>query len=399
MIHSVAVPPEQVRTIPDPNDTHSKTVYALVRADQVPKDLPLDPDPRVPRPTNPVARKIGQSLRSRDGRFHLLNRGITISAAGYEYDNKQGLLQLEIPEDDPRYGIIDGGHTYHEIKMQPERHEGLGANDDGADQYVRLEVMVGVEEHLVDIAQARNSSLTVKQFSLENKRGSFNWLVEALGEKRSAVKFSENDPQPVLVLDILQWLTCINPARWDADQQPVEAYKNAGKCLEWSLDTDDKWGYRKFRPIVLDVCRLYDQIRYRWAELYNKPDETGRPGRFGRTAEAKVRKRGVERVTTYHFIDKKGTYPIEKGLAFPVLAGMRALVGEGADGSFAFRVDPFAYFERHGKKLISVVLTASGARNNDPHTVGRDPSVYAAVYSEVRRWWLEDELASRQGTS
>src|SRR5207249_3885841 len=133
-----------------------------------------------------------------------------------------------------------------------------------------------------------------------------------LGDRRNVVKFSENDSQPVLVLDILQWLTCVNPARWQSDQQPVEAYKNAAKCLEWSLDRSDRWQYRKFKPVVLQVCRLYDYIRYRWAELYNRPDETGRRGRFGGTAESKVRKRGVASVTTYHFIDEKGKYPIEK---------------------------------------------------------------------------------------
>lgn len=398
VIRVISLPPDRVRTIPNPNAPDSKTVYALVKVDDVPADLPLDPDPRVPKPTNPVAKKITASLGSWDGRFHLLNRGITISAADLDYDNKEQKLLLDIPEDDARYGIIDGGHTYHSI-VQTMQTNDTTTNGDRADQYVRLEIMVGVEDHLVDIAQARNFSLKVHQFSLENKRGSFKWLVEALGDKRTVVKFSENDPQPVLVLDILQWLTCVNPDRWESDQHPVEAYKNAGKCLEWSLDAQDKWHYRNFSPIVLEVCRLYDYIRYRWAELYNRPDESGRRGRFGRTTEATVRKRGLQRVTTYHFLDQRGKYPIEKGLAFPVLSGMRALVEHGSDGNFTFRADPFAFFDRHGKKLISSVLTASDTRNNDPHNVGRDASVYAAVYSEVRRWWLEDELAARQGSS
>lgn len=397
MKHHIVVPPDFVRTIVDPSPSAEKTLYVLVSARNLPSTFELGPDPRVPKPTSPVFKRIKESMKSEDGRFHLLNRGITISARSVEYDNKLDRLTIDLPDGDPHYGIIDGGHTYFSI-LEAVGELGDDESDETAlDQYVRLEIMIGVEEALIDIAQARNFSINVKTFSLENKKGSFQWLMDALGPQASSkVKFSENDEQPVIVLDVLQILTCLNPIRFSENDHPIEAYKNAAKCLEWSLDKTDKFGYKKLAPVALDACKLYDYIRLRWAELYNAPDETGKRGKFGKTVEANKRKRNRSRLTAYHFLAKNGKYPIEKGFAFPVLAGFRALLREEDDGLLYWTTDPFQFFDDHGKRLISTVRTASENRNGDPHMVGRDESVYAAVYSEVRRWWLEDELTKRQ---
>ncbi|NPV46350.1 MAG: hypothetical protein HPY69_05310 [Armatimonadetes bacterium] len=396
MQYTLSVPSDSVRSIPDPFTRGSKTYYVLLSVRDVPHDLDMGPDPRIPKPKTPVVKRIQESLRRWDGRFHLLNRGITISARSVDYDPKTAKLVLDIPNDDPRYGIIDGGHTFHSIKsVVVEDSESMPARDE-ADQRVRLEIMLGVEEHLLDIAQARNYSMSLKTFSLENKKGSFEWLIKALGDKAKLVRFSENDPEPVLVLEILQMLTCVNPTRFSDNDHPVDAYRNAAKCLDWSLEPGDRWGYRKLARVAVDVCELYDYIRYRWPDLYNAPDETGERGKYGKTIEANRRKRGRKSVATYHFIGKEGRYPVEKGLAFPVLAGFRALLIPGPDDSFQWTTDPRLFFDAHGKRLVDTVMTASDNRNGDPHLVGRDESVYAAVYSEVRRWYLEDELKKRR---
>jgi len=383
---------EHIRTIQNPTLPDAKVHFVLVNVKHLPKDLSLGPDPRVPKVTSPVFKKIAQSLLSWDGRFHLLNRGITISAKICQYDNKSQMLEMDIPEEDDKYGIIDGGHTYKSIVNSLESE--ISEEGFDQDQYVRLEVMTGIEDQLMDIAEARNYSIQVKKYSLENKRGSFDWIIKALEDKKSLVKFSENDDEPVHVTDIIQLLTCLNLKKFDDNNHPVEAYKNSGKCLEWFLDPEDKFGFQKMAPIVLKTCELYDYIRYRWVEIYNQPDDHDKRGKFGRTTEANLRKRNRKSAATYHFIDKNGKYPIEKGLAFPLLAGFRALVKsiDNNNDNYSWQIDPIDFFDNHGKRLISTIAKISDNRDNDPHLVGRDESSYSAIYNEVRRWWLEDEI-------
>jgi hypothetical protein len=196
------VSPDHIRTFKDPTLPKIRIVHALVHVDELPADIPLEPDPRVPKVKGPITKRITTSLESNDGRFHLLNRGITISAKSIEFDNKQGLLKMSLPEGDA-YGIIDGGHTYKAITSTVERRDtnSNGGGDEDAkllQQYVHLEILEGIESHLADIAEARNYSIQLKAWTIANHRAKFDWFLEAIGEDyKRYVKLSENDEEPV----------------------------------------------------------------------------------------------------------------------------------------------------------------------------------------------------------
>lgn len=152
-------------------------VHALVGVNNLPNNIPLDPDPRIPK-RGPIVKKISTSLASNDGRFHLLNRGICISAKAVEFDNKLSILKVQIP-DDEAYGIIDGGHSYEAVtsvvsslreKADAARAGGLRVSSILENQYVHLEILVGVEGHLPDIAEARNFSVSLKAWALAGYR-------------------------------------------------------------------------------------------------------------------------------------------------------------------------------------------------------------------------------------
>src|SRR2546425_692258 len=139
------VSPDYIRTFKDPALPKIRIVHALVQVENLPADIPLEPDPRVPKVKGPITKRITGSLNSNDGRFHLLNRGITISAKEVEFDNRQGILKLSIPEGDA-YGIIDGGHTYKAITSAvAAQNDVAGEDGEGAhsDQYVHLEILQG----------------------------------------------------------------------------------------------------------------------------------------------------------------------------------------------------------------------------------------------------------------
>jgi len=105
--YRIRVHPDRVRTIEDPNFSGMKTVYALVNVFDIPHaeadgnrklQLSMSPDPRVPKPSA-VTKQISNSLQSWSGTFHLLNRGITVSARASDYDTQTKLLTLDLPDE------------------------------------------------------------------------------------------------------------------------------------------------------------------------------------------------------------------------------------------------------------------------------------------------------------
>jgi hypothetical protein len=397
MIFNIPVSADYVRTFKDPNQPNIRIIHVLVCVSDLPHDIPLDPDPRSPKIKGPVTKRIFDSLTSNDGRFHLLNRGITVSARQVEFDNKRNILKLQIPEGDT-YGIIDGGHTYRAITNAVREPRLEGPPDS---QFVHLEILVGIERFLADIAEARNFSVQLKAWTLAAYRDKFDWFLAALGmDYKQYVRVSENDAEPVGILDLVQVLCAINPNLFGPAAAPIEAYKNAGKCLEYFIDKDDRYGFKKMDKISRDVIRLYDYVRFHWKDAYNAEDDSGKRGRLGARAEAHQRKRNRSALATYYFLDPKkgpmkGDVPVEKGFAIPLISSLRALLRE-KDGKIEWYTDPFKFFDEHGPKLVKLIMAASDAANNDPHVVGRDAQVYMALYSEVRRWYLEGKLAKIQ---
>jgi hypothetical protein len=175
MYYTIPVFADHIRTIKDPQNENVKILHALVNVNDLPSNLPLESDPRRPKEKGKVPQRIISSLTTNDGRFHLLNRGITMSAEKYEFDNKRNVLSLYLPEGGREYGIIDGGHTFHAITttVQRERENLRSKNEADADdlaedekelrvlenQYVHLEVIENVTDPvtLSDIAEAVTS--------------------------------------------------------------------------------------------------------------------------------------------------------------------------------------------------------------------------------------------------
>ncbi len=399
MILNIPIDQEQIRSFEDPNRRKAHIIHALVRVTDWPENVPLDPDPRVPKEHGPVAKKIQASLATCDGRFHLLNRGITLSVKRAEFDNQTSILKLSIPEEE-HYGIIDGGHTDFAIRKTVQDFSARNKADDLSNQYVHLEILPKIENDLADIAEARNFSAQLKTWTLAGYRDRFAWFLEAVGKEFCKdIKVSENDPQPVGILDLIQVMCAMNPNLYNATSgAPNEAYKNAGKCLLNFVDEKDKYRFKSMRGICHDIVRLNDYIRINWKSMYNSEDGNGRHGRIGARSEMSKRRRNRTALATYYFLDDspiQGDVPIEKGFSIPMISSFRALLEKDKTGKFKWYTDPFKYFDEHGPHLIRLVMTASDQAGGDPHQVGRDPQIYTSLYSEVRRWYLEGRFGSQ----
>jgi hypothetical protein len=412
MEFKIPISAEHFRTIKDPNNPQIRIVHALLNVNDLPDDIPIDPDPRRPKETGAVPKRIVESLKSDDGKFHLKNRGITISAKHYEFDNRRNMLTLVIPQDDEHFGILDGAHTYNCIvKTLTDLDEEVSGDEDEdtssggrslENQYVHLEILERVESDLADIAEARNFSVQLKAWTLANYRDKFDWLLEALGKdfSKKIVKVSENDDQPVGILDVIQVLSAVNPILFAQERPASEAYQKAGKMLEAFIIDDDKYGFQKLAPVCLDVLRLHDHVRLNFRAKYNAPDDTGRRGLFGARKEAKD-KRFSKAKATYYFLDPKGApvfgdAVIDKGLSIPLISSFRVLLEQRKNGQFRWLTDPFKFFDQYGSKLVRTVMDTSDNYNGNLQNVGRDAQLYRQLTSEVRRWYLESEFEKKR---
>ncbi|MBN3416147.1 hypothetical protein FDA95_11555 [Clostridium botulinum] len=83
-----------------------------------------------------------------DRSFHLKNRGILLSAKSVKFDNINNELTIKF-EDENVHGNVDGGHTYHAILEVRNKIKHI--------QYVKLEIMTGMEDIFEDVVAARNT--------------------------------------------------------------------------------------------------------------------------------------------------------------------------------------------------------------------------------------------------
>lgn len=388
------VHPDHVRAIADPNTPSIKTTYALVNVLDFDTSISLSPNPRVPKENKVVARIVG-SLKAWDGLFHILNRGITISAKAVDYDSQNRQLTVVIPYGEDNYGVLDGGHTMLSIANAVS-----GADPDTGklgDQYVRLEILEGIEDILPRVAGARNFSERLSELSLKTYEHRLQWLKQAVKPYAEKVSWFQNDPGNIDAMELLQILTAMNPFQFDRYKQPIEAYKNAGKCLEYATADGDPHRYHWLASVALDIWRLYDTIRDKWWDNYRLPDPiTGKPGRPRATLELSQRKRGKAKLMQYVTLGKEGDpekdFHVEKGLAIPLLSGFRALLHESpADEMYTWKRDPFDFLNSHGQVLVRKIMEASDQRGKNPNTVGRDQTVYDSIYEAVELRLLRNE--------
>ena len=191
----------------DPTSSESKrTKYVCyVQANTIPTvfDNWMETNPREQKMTTNVAQKIINSLKENNN-FHELNRGILMSADAVSYDNKLGVVDIEM-NDTTIHGNIDGGHTLRAI---------LDLNNQQLlpdDRYVFMEIYTGIDSP-VELAAARNTSVQVDLKSIEELQKSFDVIKESLKtmdfSNRIAYKMNEHYNDDIVPIDgIIQSLS------------------------------------------------------------------------------------------------------------------------------------------------------------------------------------------------
>lgn len=394
---------EQIRKIVDPYGHKRDRYIALVQIRNLPSDLPLDVNPRNQDTGSRVAKQIEQSLLNNYDTFHLLNRGMTVITRGIEYDNKSQLLTLNIPEGSHEYGVLDGGHTYQVIRKNAladtvdEKKE-----PQFLDGHVNVEIMEGLPDDLiVDIARARNTSAQVKGFSLANLENKFDWIKVALDNEkfgnRIAYRENEDDREfPIDVMEVIGFATMFHPEFSDADNPPIMSYSGKGRCLEHFADDSKQGGYLSMAPVLSDVLKLYDFIHLNFSSMYEEiggfsglshGEGDKRKGvKLGKVTEVKQYKDGFD----LYYLGERAEYRFPDGWLYPVVGAMRALVDYKPQRT-SWKTDPFDFFKKHGKKLVTMTLEAGKTLGRTPAAIGKNKPHWVQLHDRISL------IASRAG--
>lgn len=386
-----------VSVMSDPHNPKLNIIHAYVPirnfpTGQVPDDINPRSHDKLP---SRLAVTIEESLKEAPSYFHLLNRGILVLADKASYDSQKEILTFTVTSTEQN-GLVDGATTDRvlaRVKSEIPEFDKLKVEaipEFLQDSAVHLEIISGdIDSMLVDLASARNTSVQVKEFALENLGGGFDWLKEAIGESEfnNRIRFRENDPQPVDVRQVLGLLTLFHP-KWNQDKrEPIIAYSNKGEVLDNYRSDEWKHGYEVLRPITVDILRLYDYIQVNFQKVYEQyKSGIGSKARLGSRREVQFKEKTLY---TLPLSQQKTQYRIPDGWIYPILGSFRMLVKHNTEVTWYF--DPFKFFDDIGASLVADVVEESDAMGGNAAAVGKARPLWNNLRKsvEMRRLNLE----------
>ncbi|WP_370768379.1 AIPR family protein [Ruminococcus sp.] len=369
-----------------PDEFYPQMYFAICDVKDLPDNIPMATNPREQKMGTSVAKKIMESLlKTSEPDFYLLNRGLVISAKDVHYDNNSGMLKV-IFQDLDVHGNIDGGHTYKAILKKREQI-------DYGQQFVKIELLTGVEDIFQSLAAARNTSTQVQDKSIAELENRFKFIKDAIRNEpfKDNVYFRENDKGDIDVADIISILTLFNISKYpDQNSFPIVSYNGKKKCIDYYIDDHKKYGetvknpYYRLKNIMTDLFKLYDMIETKMVDYYKQKYTSGRYGSVKGVTSAK-------RDTKFKskFYKKEMDYQTPTGFLYPILGSFRALIVQDDNGYYKWAANPFDFLDRLGSELVETTIERSRTLGNSPQAVGKDSgnwkTLYITVELELRR--------------
>lgn len=382
---------ESFRKIPNPyllkeeGEKRAMMYIAICDVKSLPDNIPMDTNPRKQKLTMGVPKKIKASLLDETYLdFYLLNRGLCISAAEVSFNNYSNEMTI-LFEDFDYHGDVDGGHTYQVILANRDRLE-------SGKQFVKLEILTGIEDIFQRLAAARNTSTQVQDKSIAELENRFEIIKRATEGERyySDIYFEENDEGSIDVTDILAILNMFNLSIYpDKEKFPTVSYSSKKKCINTYIECHKKFGesvenpYVKMEPLMKDIFKLYDYIEVNMAKYYKEKYVSGKygsikgvtPARRGECFKSRFLKNNIEYLTPTGFI-------------YPILGSFRALMQE-EDGKYKWIKNPYIVVDELGGDLVATTIERSRTLGNNPQSVGKDAGNWKTLYMIVRLSMLE----------
>lgn len=324
--------------------------------------------------------------------FHRKNRGITYLCDKFEYDNSKRRLLVNVPvvdpatsngqtvdDDEARFGIADGGHTYEVIRRTVDRINELRELEGWSEPFVRVHFLageMGVMGELEEIVEALNTSSQVQQYTLDEYQNKFDDLKTALsmsGFDVSLVAFRENEDKEWDIREIVQRMACFLKDRWKFIQ-PTSMYKSKGKALDLFTNDATRPEFEKLYGVVRDVITLPEYVQ---SEFSRGGAIKGK--RFGGLRAVKSLKKPTARPGTGYVTDHK----MDLAASLPIAAAFRELLELRSD-RYQWKVQPSEVFRRSAEELYKVLATKSRTANS-VNSLGSDGELWTQAVNIVLR--------------
>lgn len=375
------------RKIPNPfynfdNFINDSEMYIMIcDVKDIPNNIPMETNPREQNLNTGVGKRIRKSLNNvSTHNFYLLNRGLTISAKSVIYDNKNDIVTVQF-EDEYVHGNIDGGHTYKIILEEQE-------NLDYGEQFVKIEVLTGVEEMFQELASARNTSMQVQDKSIAELENRFDIIKEAIKFEPYAqnIYFRENEKGDIDVADIISILNLFNLDKYpNKNETPIISYTGKGQCIKNYINIHKEFGnslenpYVKMQNIMPTIFKLYDHLEKNMRKYYSNGISNKK---YGSITGVIVKKEGKESFKT-KFYGEDIDYLTPNGFIYPILAAFRGLLIIDNNGMYDWKKDPIEIMDKIGSELVSNTINMSRELGNNPNATGKNKTLWMNLYMIV----------------
>lgn len=401
----------------------------VVAAKDLPRDLPLDANARVPNVIkNPTCAEMRETLLTRPEMFQIFNGGIVCTASSVDVKSEDNEQWVDVAFDqDQLQGVVNGGHTYgtllHVIHDNPIYAEGmplktvLAKKDKAADNpalapliedddkladriavarekaQVQIELVAPVSDSdfLHDIARARNLSQSVDQTALQNLAGKYDLMKEVLRD--APAPFG-----PSFVLDRVVWKTNQEVPE-DSTEIPVkvlihimalmntrlykpgvkvahEVYTRSGLVVRefGEAEGEDSAFYDKLARLLPDFIKLYDHI-------YLTLPETNPmfPWADGKAPSTAKRKKPI----TTPLLSRTCSSKVSGAFIWPVFSAFRLLLEDTGDG-LRFKTDPIRLFDEKKSELATTIETTFETQGRVTHQVGKATDAWIRLESQIQ---------------
>lgn len=385
------LPAQQFRAMPAPIGK-ARVGFFYAHASEIPTELTewRDVNPREVNSKSATYKSIEGTLLEEPERFHERNRGITIVADDFAFDDKRKEVAITLT-DKSNHGVVDGSHTLHAILA------GQASPPEGEwPAHVFITLKTGIEPgQIAEVAGGLNTSQQVDLKSLENLRDHFESLQAVVADQPYAEKiaYKMNQPLPIDVREVLYYLAVFDAETYNSNRHPVGLFgRKEGIVREFARQAGGKSASDSFAILISkapEILRLRDLIEKKALEAKNV-------GRYKTSKKARVRSESNKR-NTLHFLNEEVNGKIALGWIMPMLAAFRANVKwDSPRGTFTWLVPVDELLELSIDRLVGGILEVHDQENSRPEFVGRNSMAWRLSYSTVSQAILEWQLTKER---
>lgn len=362
------------------DDSSYETIYyLLVNMKDLPEAIPLDVNPRVPKMSTNVAKRLAKAVAEPETDFYINNRGIVISAKSLTFNSGESEVTIDIGDQDDEndrfaYGILDGGHTYTAIMENRDKIP------QDIEKYVRVEVITNVI-NITRLSDARNTSVQVSDLALFNLEESFEDVKYAIKNEPYAqdIAYKDNENKPINISELLRLMYAFDIAKYPDDvAAPIQSYSGKAQVFKRYKDAYDTVFYKALTKQLPTLVKLYDVIEREIAAKYceyKKNSGVARP-QFGRVKGVEYLEKGTET----EFLGEKTNYAVSSGYLYPIFGAFRALLKfDEEEGVVSWLFDPIDVWEKIGVSIAQNTFETS----NNPQLAGKDKQLWLSNYRIV----------------